>query len=255
MSDVHGFYYPLMLALNNAGFDADNSDHIFVSCGDLLDRGPNAVECLKFVNSLQSKILIRGNHEDLIEHCLIRRDVRSHDFSNGTYDTLLQISKEVSKKPITYSDEIFERVLQSEDYNVYINSVINFYETKSSIFVHGWIPCNVKVEYKSNYIYTNKNNWRQSSDEDWNSARWYNGMDCWNQGVRDPDKTIICGHWHCSWGNSKLHNDGVEFPNPRSTNPAHRYVNSSPFLDDGIVAIDACTALTHKVNCYVFEEN
>ena len=51
-SDVHGFYDELMLALNNAGFDKDNPEHIIISLGDLLDRGPKPLQCLQFVNSI-----------------------------------------------------------------------------------------------------------------------------------------------------------------------------------------------------------
>ena len=42
VSDVHSFYDELMTALTKAGFDINNEEHIFVSCGDLLDRGPFA---------------------------------------------------------------------------------------------------------------------------------------------------------------------------------------------------------------------
>ena len=40
VSDVHSFYNHLIKALNEKGFDKNNPDHWFVSCGDLLDRGP-----------------------------------------------------------------------------------------------------------------------------------------------------------------------------------------------------------------------
>ena len=66
-ADVHGYFSILESALNSAGFDRNNSEHFFVSLGDLLDRGPEPRECLQFVNSLDRKILIRGNHEDLME--------------------------------------------------------------------------------------------------------------------------------------------------------------------------------------------
>ena len=68
-ADVHSYFDELIIALNKAGFDINNKEHIFVSCGDLLDRGNNSIECLDFVNNLPQdrKILIRGNHEDLLE--------------------------------------------------------------------------------------------------------------------------------------------------------------------------------------------
>ena len=72
VSDVHSFYTQLIKVLNEKGFDKNNPEHWFVSCGDLLDRGPESQQCLKFVNSLERKILIRGNHEDLMEDAINR---------------------------------------------------------------------------------------------------------------------------------------------------------------------------------------
>ena len=37
VADVHSFYDEMIKALNGAGFDVNNSMHIFVSLGDLLD--------------------------------------------------------------------------------------------------------------------------------------------------------------------------------------------------------------------------
>ena len=74
VADIHSFYTEMIKALEEKGWDINNPDHIFVSLGDLLDRGNEPMECLKFVNSIprDRKILIRGNHEDLIEECLDR---------------------------------------------------------------------------------------------------------------------------------------------------------------------------------------
>lgn len=36
VADVHGFYNEMMSALNNAGYDKNNPNHVFCSCGDLL---------------------------------------------------------------------------------------------------------------------------------------------------------------------------------------------------------------------------
>ena len=75
VSDVHSFYDEMVAALTSVGFDYNNPDHILVSCGDLLDRGNKTLETLKYVNGLpkERKILIRGNHEDLLTECIKRR--------------------------------------------------------------------------------------------------------------------------------------------------------------------------------------
>ena len=40
VADVHSFYDEMKQELDTAGFDINNPDHILVSCGDVLDRGP-----------------------------------------------------------------------------------------------------------------------------------------------------------------------------------------------------------------------
>ena len=84
----------MIKALNERGFDGENQDHIFVSLGDLLDRGPDPIKCLEFVNNLPKnrKILIRGNHEDLMEEALERGEFWAHDIHNGTDITCLKIA-------------------------------------------------------------------------------------------------------------------------------------------------------------------
>ena len=75
-----------------------------------------------------------------------------------------------------------------------------------------------------------------------------------------PDKIIYCGHYHCSWGNSNIHNDGKEFIKKvettyidPDTGKLEPHVNWEPFKDEGIVAMDACTFVSGKVNCEVIE--
>ena len=61
----------------------------------------------------------------------------------------------------------------------------------------------------------------------------------------EKGKTIVCGHWHCSFGHSHYENDGGEFDN----NP-----NFTPYYGDGIIALDACTVISKKVNCIIIED-
>lgn len=191
-------------ALKDAGFDRKNKDHIFVRCGDLLDRGQEAAECLKYVNSLDRKILIRGNHEDLMHDMLERGFPQEHDFGNGTYNTLLQLAAMVGdKKSETFFEKMFDFVKTNSEYKEYDSSTINYYETSKYIFVHGWIPCvhsDKNIYHTRNVKYSYNPAWRDASETDWAAARWPNGMECWNQGVSEPNKTIVCGHWHSSWG-------------------------------------------------------
>lgn len=228
-------------ALNKAGFDYNNPEHILVSCGDLLDRGDFTLKTLQFVNGLppERKILVRGNHEDLLEECLARKEFLMHDLHNGTVKTIVHLCnepEEVSYILSTWNDQkIFEKASKNEELKKYFLSLVDYAEVGNYVFVHGWIP---RKE-------TNKS-WKRG---DWKTARWYNGMEKWHVGRRLKDKTIICGHWHCSWGNSKLHKKGTEW-NKEGKSPTADF---SPFIDEGIIALDACTAYSHQANCIVLE--
>jgi predicted MPP superfamily phosphohydrolase len=94
-SDTHGFFTILKNSLKEKGFDIKNPDHYLIICGDLFDRGPEAVKMLKFVKRLKDRfIYIRGNHEDLFKDCLYQMEtglsVSSHHYSNKTVDTINQ---------------------------------------------------------------------------------------------------------------------------------------------------------------------
>jgi len=223
VSDVHGFYRPLITALENAGFDKENGDHTFVSLGDLLDRGTDTIAVLDFVNALDRKILIKGNHEDLLDDCLYREEFGMHDYHNGTVQTVCDLCGTNAKNV----QDIFRIARKNKSWLNYRQQLIDFYEGDDFVFVHGWIP-----------IWCNE--WRRGM---WNKARWLNGMEHY-QTDRADNKTVFCGHWHTSWGHCHIEHVCSEFG---------RDANFEPFIDDGIVALDACTAHSGKVNCYVLE--
>lgn len=225
VADVHSFFNEMMTSLNKAGFDPTNEEHIFVSLGDLLDRGDYPDRCLEFVNGLQRKILIRGNHEDLIEDMIERGYCKQADSVNGTLKTACILTQ------LDYAQDVpmLGLLRRHTGLKQYLESLVDYAEVGNAVFVHGWIP--------------RSEDWKNG---DWADSRWYNGMEQWYAGVRVPGKTVVCGHWHTSWGNSYIHNDGREFGS------GAKFV---PFVDDGIVALDLCTTLTHKVACAVFNDN
>ena len=244
IADVHSFYDEMIEALTEAGFDIDNKDHIIIHCGDLLDRGPKALDCLNFINNIPKnrKILIRGNHEDLLEEALDRGYFCWHDHHNGTIDTCAQLS-EISEEDILQHEltlfAAIDKVKNRPELNTYLNSLVDYYEVDNYVFVHGWIP----TKYTDGMLIYNVDDgyWR---DGDWKSSRWLNGMKEWSNNYRLADKTIVCGHWHSSWGHFNLHGEGTEFG---------KEANFESFIDDGIVALDGCTVYSKKVNCYVIE--
>lgn len=263
ISDVHSFYDEMILALDEKGYDKDNSDHILVSCGDLLDRGSQANECLQFINNLPQdrKILIRGNHELLMDNILYKKGYfDSWDYSNGTVDTIEQLTK-ITESCDGDNNQYVRQVMiddmkHNKQWTKYYNDTVMFAEIGKYIFVHGWIP----IDYGDSdfYTFTPKSiynpNWRDSSYRDWKDATWLNGMEQWSNGIVEPNKTIVCGHWHTSWGHTHLHGIGEEWGGGIDFGNNEDYsAHFEPFEDEGIIALDACTAYSGQVNCYIIE--
>ena len=240
VSDVHSFYEEMITALNEAGFDLNNENHIFVSCGDLFDRGPEGVKCLRFVNDLddERKILIRGNHEYLLAALLERGRYEWYDLHNRTDDTIRQFSVLLNEKDLSTA-EACRKLKDNEELKKYYASLRCFHETEKYIFLHGWIPIidnGIFAEYDPK--------WRAAGESVFEEATWLNGYEMWRQGIREEGKTIVCGHIHTSYGHCNLHHDGEEFGED---------MNSGIFYDDGIIGLDACTAYTGKVNVLTLE--
>lgn len=255
VADVHGFYTELIAALDEKGFFKDKEPHKLIVCGDLFDRGQEAVALQAFIVDLMKKdevILIHGNHEDLIVEMvddyvrwMVEPIVYTVHWGNGTVDTVLQLADMELYELAPRAKAMKMRMENTPYFKQIMPAMVDYFETEHYIFVHGWIPCNaVKYPGGASY-YTPHEDWRNATPLDWHFARWHNGMEAAHQGVREPNKTIVCGHWHCSYGHAKFEGKGSE----RGENADY-----SPYYGDGVIALDACTVLSGKVNCIVIED-
>lgn len=246
-SDVHSFFDELMVVLEENGFDAHNQDHILCICGDLFDRGNQTIELFEFIRMVQAQnrlIYVRGNHEDLLFDCM--HEIKcgklpsAHHFHNQTVKTICQFYGEnewIVYDP-TYRDRICETMQPILDW---INrNAVDYAEIGDYVLVHGWVPC-----------YKGLDDFRNASTKDWMEARWDNGMEMWSYPrCRVDGKTVICGHFHCSWGWSHLRQERKEFP---AKNRVDWEKSFEPFVDDGIIALDSCCAYSNRLNCIVIE--
>ena len=131
--------------------------------------------------------------------------------SSGTYDTELQLTG-------------FDPVMAS---------------IRNYVFTHAWVPSILNRDKSYSYI----TSWREADGVQWEKARWFNGIDAAQ--TADEEKTIICGHWHTSYGHRKYENKGSEFGDD---------ADFTPYYGPGVIAIDACTAYSGMVNCLVIDD-
>ncbi len=242
VADIHGFYSEFIAAVTQSGFNPSNPNHKLIICGDLMDRGSEAKQLEAYIYDLLRKhkvIFVRGNHEDLMLKLIDELPTlygyicSSHPHvTNGTVSTLCQLTGMTAKEVMFNPYLAIETMHKTPFVNEIIPKSVDYFETPHYVFVHGWIPLDV-------------DNWRNASKKEWEQARWYNGMNAAHCGVTLPDKTIVCGHWHTSYGHSYYEHNGSEFGDD---------ADFSPYKAKGIIALDACTAYSHKVNCLVVED-
>ena len=234
VSDIHGHYTLVKQALDAAGFDRDDPNHLFVCCGDLFDRGHENRKVYDFVQHLQHKVLIRGNHDDRLVDILTRKQANTYDLYNGTAVTLEEFFGpgsfgEFGDLRLPKHGKMAGKLCRL------INGMLNYFETEHYIFVHGWLPTSTGVQPPRLL-----DNWRDADEAAWRSARFSEWMSLYRLPAARPEKTIVCGHRPTRLASMV---DSTRAPS-----------DSSIYYSDGIIAIDAGTIRSGKVNLLVLED-
>lgn len=235
VSDVHGHYTEMKKALDDAGFCAQNDGHVFVSCGDLFDRGKENCAVYGFVRGLKNKILIRGNHEDILLDILRRGYLTETDVYNGTDVTVSDMlgADAVDANGCFDKKTHAPKIAELRDF---IDGMADYYETPRYVFTHGWLP----LVFEGYYPRVDPD-WRSRPAEDWLVAHVLEWQQLYGVGALLEGKTIVCGHRPARLGSM--------FDDLRE------YDCSEPFYGKGMTAIDAGTVRSGRVNVLVIKEN
>ena len=244
LSDIHGFYSLMQRTLFDAGYFDDREEKKLLLLGDLFDRGAEALAMQEYLLELMERdeaILVRGNHEDLFQDLVTgdRGRPLQHHIHNGTYDTLEQLTGMTAGYNWSANLQLARAGRETPLYTRIIPSMLDYYETKHYVFTHAWVPCQ---NWYGGLAYDP--DWREADSSAWRDARWTNPMDAVRT-ARPEEKTVVCGHFHCSYGHAKYEKKGTEFgPDADFT----------PYKAPGIIAIDACTAYRGRMNCVVLRD-
>lgn len=244
-SDIHGFYNEFKDALNRAGFEENNPNHLLIVCGDYWDKGHKPWQVMKYLLSLKNCILIKGNHEVLMEKMFERGFTKYHDYHNGTAETAsILIDKYCEENKSIVNRNYFDTIKPLV--KSFYDKMVNYYETKNYIFVHSWIPY-FQIPKMSGAVKSYNPNWRIAAKYHWEKeAMWENPFKMAKDRLNQTGKTIVHGHWHNSayWAEK----EGLpEFNKELSKFDICEH--------DGCVGLDACTAFSRKVNIFVTEDD
>ncbi len=250
VADVHSFYTELVAALTEKGYFEDMGPKKLVICGDLFDRGGEAQAMQNFVRELLGReevLLIRGNHEDLLEEFAENLEIwmdsesflYSHHMKNGTVETMLQLTGLKLEEAFLWPRRARLLLRATPFFREILPAMRDYYETEHYVFVHGWIPAREIGDPPSRY--EPLGDFRTASPAEWERARWYNGMLAAHSGVILPNKTIVCGHVPTAYGHTMYEGK------PKDS-------DFSVYSARGILALDGCTAYTDTVNCVILED-
>ena len=242
VSDVHGCCDALKRSLEQAGFAANDESCLLIVIGDCFDRGVENREVFEFLKAIRNKIIIRGNHEDMLEQILDKRHIGKAGFANGMDSTVYSFFGERAigeldvYHPFSYKLNFSGRESTVEELKQFLSQTYDYFETENYIFTHGWLPVDFTEEgncfIKGNFRYETPTEWKRARFMEW--YRMY-GADAMLKG-----KTIVCGHrtsrFACLVGETREPDD------------------YSPFFAEGLVAIDSATIQSGLVNVFVAED-
>ena len=232
--------------IDSSEYDTENKEHLLICCGDLFDRWTENFDVLRFFERIERKVMIKGNHEERLLEILNTGRLGQHDFMNGTIETIQEFFGKYSVMSLLDPVDFSGKTGMVDRLCDLLGEMRDFYETENYVFVHGWIPCLTLLESRNRVRYIYQGDWRDANKERWDEARWTNGMYAAECGAIEPNKTIVCGHFHSSYGHSLLEGKCSEFG---------KDADFSPYYAKGIIAIDACTAHSGKINCIVIEDD
>lgn len=236
-SDVHGDFNAMIKALNDAGYEPSNINHQIISCGDNFGRastGEKSKGVWKYLISdvhYNKPICIKGNHETILLDIFHKNYLSYIDAANGEAKTISSFAH-CSKSEAIYNPEMIN-VAAKTGVEEWLIKLPWFYETKNYIFTHGWLPHPINKYPLADY-----------NNIQWDEASWAHTLNEYaffkNKYPTGIGKTLVVGHWHT-----------VDFWNLYGKNDIYDIYHDNKC---NVYFIDGCTALNHKLNVLVIED-
>ena len=228
VTDIHGHCTLLKAALEKAGYDRRDPEHLLICCGDYFDRGEENREVLQFFERQPRAVLLRGNHEDLLLELLRTGKVLPHNYINGTMQTLEDFFGKYFIDPVDDSIDFSGKTRTVDRLCEFIDGTVDYFETENYVFVHGWHAGQTPQQRAA------------ATRESWVAARWIK----WNEeyvGLPPiPGKTLVCGHMPTFCAKAYDHGRQMDC--------------ADIFYGNGLIALDAGTYTSKQVNVLVLED-
>lgn len=258
ISDPHAFFEETIRDLTADGFDPLNDNHLLIVCGDLFDRGPDSVKIFKWLYNLTRRgncVVVKGNHDKFLQDFLEGSDSPFNYLHNGLRTTIadfthgfssfelwceLEKEGELSVDAFAEWAAICRKMIMEEypDLLPWLKSLPDYYETENYIFVHGAIDTEAEDWHNPDYQYRFLSGW---------DALAFDDGTFFGEKIENTDKTVVIGHF----GTRYLRDMYPEMYLKREDEDKDDMLVRA---DGRVVALDATTAVSHRVNVYIIDE-
>lgn len=274
ISDIHGHYYQAIEALQEAGWDENNPNHLLIVCGDIFDRGPDSVSVFEWLYKLTQEgkaIVTKGNHDDFILDFMGVNRLYDYGYKhyksgwngvNTTIDDFLHSTNDFGMYVCMHQDPnsvtgLVEGKMFYQLWNTWrINSIVqikkeypnlidwlkslpNYYETKNYIFTHGSIDPLCKDWH--NPFAENPDYKDMTLEERWRKCHWDDGTFIIKKHL-NTNKTVVVGHFSTAHLREMWQIDSKD----GNDHSILKFNNN--------IFIDGCTILTKRVNVLIIDD-
>ena len=255
LSDVHGYYKEMLDSLKNAGFNEKKYNHKLLCLGDWADRGPDALAVYEYLKKLTDEgkaIVTRGNHDkffiDFLQgsyspfnylHNGLNETIADFWHRTAPFESWCMLEGNCEMNQINYAKwvDICRKDINEEypELLPWLKSLPKYFETKNYIMVHGAIDTKVPDWHHPHCYRYNLTDW---------DALDFNDGSFFGESITNTDKTVIIGHFGTR-ALREMYNLPIE----------EGHEDDILTRDDGkVIAIDATTAASKKVNVLVLED-
>lgn len=255
-SDEHGNYEAMKKAEEEAGYDETNPNHFRISLGDCFDRGHDSLEIYEYYKRLcdEGKMIVTSsNHFPFFIHFLEGSSYSPFNYlHNGLNETIADfwhrtapfeswcmLEGNCEMNQINYAKwvDICRKDINEEypELLPWLKSLPKYFETKNYIMVHGAIDTKVSDWHHPHCYRYNLTDW---------DALDFNDGSFFGEPITNTDKTVVIGHFGTRTLR-EMYNLPIE----------EGHEDDILTRDDGkVIAIDATTAASKKVNVLVLED-
>lgn len=242
-SDVHGNFTALDQSLKNAGFDANNEDHVLLGLGDYFDRGSQSKEVYEFLVKFQKLgrgFYLSGNHDEFFYEYLRGLDEGFYNFEyNGMWDTVKSFTGLKGSKDQAYVLNEFARDKINENYGV-----------------KNWVarlPYGFTLE---NYVFTHAGLKYDITKDSWVVDVWANtSIFVENFTEEENDLIYVFGHWHAFRLTGQFYKGHTSQKWTNAELEALTLEDFKTFKYKNFIGLDACTNYSNFVNVLVIESD